>query len=114
MTIARYENFTINNLTFGTDSFGDYTTTITKWFDTRGRVKDVRNGVQITKDERVYTDLTTFTVNYTPNTRRIVDYQNLYSITWRGNDWRITDCLETNDRMNVIFMCYRNDPTTPV
>ena len=80
MTIARYENFTINNLTFGTDSFGDYTTTITKWFDTRGRVKDVRNGVQITKDERVYTDLTTFTVNYTPNTRRIVDYQNLYSI----------------------------------
>ena len=114
MTIARYENFTINNLTFGTDSFGDYTTTITKWFDTRGRVKDVRNGVQITKDERVYTDLTTFTVNYTPNTRRIVDYQNLYSITWRGNDWRITDCLETNDRMNVIFMCYRNEPTTPV
>lgn len=114
MTIARYENFTINNLTFGTDSFGDYTTTITKWFDTRGRVKDVRNGVQITKDERVYTDLTTFTVNYTPNTRRIVDYQNLYSITWRGNDWRITDCLETNDRMNVIFMCYRNDPVTPV
>jgi len=114
MTIARYENFTINNLTFGTDSFGDYTTTITKWFDTRGRVKDVRNGVQITKDERVYTDLTTFTVNYTPNTRRIVDYQNLYSITWRGNDWRITDCLETNDRMNVIFMCYRNDPATPV
>ena len=114
MTIARYENFTINNLTFGTDSFGDYTTTITKWFDTRGRVKDVRNGVQITKDERVYTDLTTFTVNYTPNTRRIVDYQNLYSITWRGNDWRITDCLETNDRMNVIFMCYRNDPVVPV
>ena len=114
MTIARYENFTINNLTFGTDSFGDYTTTITKWFDTRGRVKDVRNGVQITKDERIYTDLTTFTVNYTPNTREIVDNQNLYSITWRGNDWRITDCLETNDRMNVIFMCYRNDPTTPV
>jgi len=114
MTIARYENFTINRLTFGTDTFGQYTTTITKWFSTRGRVKDVHNNTQITKDERVYTDLTNFTVNYTPNTREIVDNQNLYSITWRGNDWRITDCLETNDRMNVIFMCYRNDPTTPV
>jgi len=114
MTIARYENFTINNLIFTKDSFGEGVTTITKWFETRGRVKDVRNGVQITKDDRVYTDLTTFTVNYTPNTRQIVDSQSLYSITWRGNDWRITDALETNDRMNVIFMCYRNDPTTPV
>jgi hypothetical protein len=114
MTIARYENLTINNLTFGTDSFGEGSTSITPWFETRARVKDVRNGVQITKDERVYTDLTTFTLNYTPNTREIVDNQNLYSITWRGHDWRITDCLETNDRMNVVFMCYRNDPTTPV
>lgn len=114
MSIARYENFTINNLTFGVDSLGQYQATITPWFDTRGRVKDVRNGVTITKDERVYTDLMNFTVNYTPNTRTIVDNQSLYSITWRGHEWRITDCLETNDRMNVIFMCYRNDPVTPV
>ena len=114
MTIARYENFTVNRLTFGVDSFGQYSTTITKWFETRGRVRDVKNTTQITKDDRVYSDLTNFTVNYTPWTKEIVDNQNLYSITWRGNDWRITDCIETNDRMNVIFMCYRNDPVVPV
>ena len=112
MAIARYENFTVNNVVNSIDEFGQYTTTLTKWFETRGRVADVKNGLTITKDDRVYTDLVNFTVNYTPNTRQIVDYQNLYSINWRGHDWRITDCRESNDRMNVTFLCYRNDPVT--
>ena len=46
--------------------------------------------------------------------KTIVDDQHLYSITWRNRDWRITDCRESNDRMTVMFMCYRNDPVTAV
>ena len=46
--------------------------------------------------------------------KQIVDRQELYSITWRGNDWRITDVRESNDRMNVTFLCYRNDPGATV
>ena len=44
----------------------------------------------------------------------MVDNQNLYSITWRDKDWRITDVRETNDRMKVVLLCYRNDPDTTV
>jgi hypothetical protein len=52
--------------------------------------------------------------NYTPNMKTIVDDQNRFSFFWRGKDWRISDCRETNDRQFVTFTCYRNDPTTPV
>jgi hypothetical protein len=114
MAIARYENITVNNVTNSVDDLGQYTTNITKWFETRARVMDVHNNLQITKDERVYTDLVKLTLNYTPNTKNIVDNQPLYSITWRNHDWRITDCFESNDRMNVTFLCYRNDPVVPV
>ena len=114
MAIARYENISVNNLAFATDDYGQGNTTITKWFDTRARVMDVRNSVGITKDDRVYSDLVKFVLNYTPNTKRIVDYQNAYSITYRGNDWRITDVMESNDRMNVTIFAYRNDPVTTV
>lgn len=114
MAIARYENFTVNNLTTVTDSFGQQVVTQTKWFETRGRVQDVRNSVEITRDDRVYSDLVKFTVNYTPWTREIVDNQNLYSINWRNADWRITDVIESNDRMNVTLLAYRNDPQVSV
>ena len=114
MAIARYENITVNNLTFSTDSYGEGNTAIAPWFATRARVQDVRNSTQITKDDRIYTDLVKFVLNYTPNTRRIVDYQNLYSITWRNQDWRITDVMESNDRMNVTLYAYRNDPVVSV
>ena len=114
MAILRYENISVNNLGFSTDSYGQGNSTITKWFDTRARVMDVRNSVGINKDDRVYSDLVKFILNYTPNTKQIVDYQNLYSITWRGNDWRITDVMESNDRMNVTIFAYRNDPLTTV
>ena len=114
MSIARYENITINNVTNGTSQYGEQTTTITPWFETRARVKDVHNSLRISEKYRIYSDLTNLTCNYTPNTREIVDNQDKYSITWRGLDWRITDCIESNDRMNVTFLCYRNDPTAPV
>lgn len=114
MAITRYESLTVNNVTTGTSSYGEYTTTITPWFNTRGLVHDVANSLRISEKYRVYADLMNFTVNYTPNTREMVENQNLYSITWRGQEWRITDCREHNDRMKITFMCYRNDPETPV
>lgn len=114
MSIARYENLTINNVVNGIDDIGQYTTSIVPWFETRGRVADVANSLRISERYRVYQDLVNITVNYTPNTREIVDNQNLYSITWRGFDWRVTDVRESNDRMKVTFLCYRNDPETAV
>jgi hypothetical protein len=114
MAITRYENIVVNNVINGTSTYGMQTTTITKWFDTRAKVADVANSLRISDKYRVYSDLVNLTLNYTPNTKQIVDNQNLYSITWRGFDWRITDVRETNDRMNVTLLCYRNDPIVPV
>ena len=114
MAIKRYENVDVNNLTFTTDTYGQGTTVITKKFTTRPLVSDVRNSLAITERYRIYQDLIQFTFNYTPWLKDIVDNQNLYSITWRNKDWRITDCLESNDRMSVTLMCYRSDPATAV
>lgn len=114
MAIARFEQITVNNLTFGESDFGEQSTTQTKWFDTRARVTDVANSLKISDKYRLYQDLTNFTLNYTPNIKQIVDGQNLFSITWRGADWRITDVREANDRMTVLLMCYRTDPKTSV
>lgn len=114
MSIARFENVSINNVTNGVDSLGQYTTTITEWFKTRARVRDVSNSLRIADKYRVYTDLVNLTFNYTPNIKQIVDNQNLYSITWRNQDWRITDIREADDRMTVTMLCYYNSPSTPV
>ena len=110
----RYENVVINNVTNGTNSVGEYTTTITPWFETRGLVHDIANSLRISEKYRVYNDLLSITLNYTPNVRTIVDNQNLYSLTWRNADWRISDVRESNDRQHATFMCYRNDPVVPV
>jgi hypothetical protein len=114
MAIARFENVSINNLTFSKDDFGEQSTTQTLWFHTRARVSSVANSLQISDKYRLYQDLVNFTFNYTPNIKKIVDSQNLYSINWRGNDWRITDAREANDRMTVLILCYRSDPVTAV
>ena len=114
MAITRYENITVNNLTFSKSSFGEGQTTETKWFGTRALVGDVANNVKIADKYRLYQDLVNFTLNYTPNMKTIVVRQQWYSITWRGNSWRITDVRESNDRMRVTFMCYRSDPVTAV
>jgi len=114
MAIARFENIAVNNLTFSESEFGEGVTIQTKWFDTRARVTDVANSLRISDKYRIYQDLTQFTLNYTPNIKSIVDAQNLFSITWRGQDWRITDVREANDRMTVLLMCYRNEPSTSV
>ena len=114
MAIARFENININNLTFTKSDFGESATVQALWFATRARVSSVANSLKIADKYRLYQDITNFTLNYTPNMKTIVDNQNLYSITWRGKDWRIDSARETDDRMNVIFLCYRSDPVTAV
>jgi hypothetical protein len=114
MAISRYENVDVNTLTFTTDEFGEGQTTSTKKFTGRPLVQDVKNNLQITNDTRIYQDLNRFIFNYTPWIKDIVDNQNLYSFTWKGKEWRITDAIEANDRMSVTFLCYRSDPLTKV
>jgi len=114
MAIARYENIAINNVTNSVDDLGQYTTTITKWFDTRARVSAVANSVRISEKYRVYGDVVEFTLNYTPNTKTIVDSTNLYSIAYRNVNWRIDSIRESDDRMTVKLLCVRNDPVVAV
>lgn len=114
MAIARFENIKINNLTFGKSDFGEQSTTQTLWFETRARVASVANSLKIADKYRLYQDMVNMTLNYTPNMKAIVDDQNLYSITYRGKDWRIDSARESDDRMTIMFMCYRSDPVTAV
>ena len=114
MAIARFENINVNNLSFGQSAFGEQSTTQTLSYVTRARVHSVANHVKITDKYRVYSDVVEFTLNYTPNTKAIIDNQNLYSITWRGFDWRVDNVREADDRMTVRFLCVRNDPVVAV
>lgn len=114
MAIARFENITVNNLTFGKSSFGEQSTTQTLWFATRARVHSVANSVRIADKYRVYSDIVEFTLNYTPNTKSIVDNQNAYSINWKNFDWQIDNVRESDDRMTVKLLCVRNDPVVAV
>jgi len=114
MSIARFENVVINNVTNSINLYGEQTTSIAEWFTSRAIVKDVRNSLLISERYRIYSDMVTLTFNYTPNIKQIVDNQNLFSIIWRGNEWRIADTFESDDQMKITFNCYRNDPSTPV
>ena len=114
MGIVRYEKVVMNQVTNGIDTLGQYTTTQTFWFNTRALVKDVRNSLRIAERYRVYADLVNLTFQYTPNMKLVVDNQQDYSLTWRGYDWRITDVFESDDRMKITLLCYRNDPSVPV
>lgn len=113
MAIARYENATINEITNGVDDFGEYTTTSTPLFTSRALVMDVRNSLRIAERYRVYQDLVNLTFNYTPNIKKIVDDQDKYSITWRDQEWRVTDVIESDDRMRITLLCYFANPSSP-
>jgi hypothetical protein len=112
--VKRYENISINHVTNGVNSIGEYTTTTALWFETRGLIHSVANSLLISERYRVYSDLVEITLNYTPNVKTLVDDQNKYSITWRGKQWRITDVREHNDRQKATMICYRADPEIPV
>ena len=114
MAIARFENISVNNLSFGQSAFGEQSTTQSLWFQTRARVHSVANHVKISDKYRVYSDVVDFTLNYTPNLKTIIDNQNAYSISWRGFDWRIDTVREADDRMTAMLLCVRNDPVVAV
>jgi len=114
MAIARFENVDVNNVAISVDDMGQTNTVLTKWFTTRAKVMDVRNDLTIPKDERVYQNHVKFMLNYTPNTVTMSTDQVDYAFNWRGNDWRIADVNEANDKMSITFTCYRNDPQTQV
>lgn len=114
MAIARFENVTINTLTASKSEFGEQEITATKWFDTRARVEDIANSVKISDKYRIYSDLVSLVFNFTPNMQTIANDQYSYALIYRGKEYRITDVRESNDRMTVKFMCYRNDPVTAV
>jgi hypothetical protein len=114
MALTRYEQINVNNVTAGVDSIGQQTTTITLAFQTRALVQDVRDSMVASKDDRAYTKQVRFVVNFTPNTLAVSLNQYQYAINWRSKDYKILDVLESNDRMNITFVCYRNDPVTSV
>lgn len=114
MGITRYEPIEVQNVVSTVNSYGEQTSGVTLWFKTRAKISEVANSVLISDRYRVYSDLVNITLSYTPNTRQMVDKQNLYAIKYRGNEWRITSARESNDRMTVVFLCYRNDPSTTV
>jgi hypothetical protein len=115
MAIARYENATINEISLGdtADDFGQYTNTSTPLFTSRALVMDVRNSLRISEKYRVYQDLVNLTFNYTPNIKKIVDDQDKYSITWRNKNWRVSDVIESDDRMRITLLCYFANPSVP-
>jgi hypothetical protein len=114
MAIARFENVDVNTLTFAVDSYGAGNTIITKKFTSRPLVSSVRKSLAISEKYRVYSDLIEFKFNYTPFMEDVSYNQNLYSFTWNGQDWRVIDVIEANDRMSITVMCYRSDPATKV
>lgn len=114
MAIARYEPVTINNVVVSTNALGEYTITSTPWFTTAARVHDVNSKITILDKYRSYSDITTFTMNFTPNMRTIIASVVDYSVTYNAVDWRISDAKESDDRMFIVFICYRNDPVVPV
>lgn len=114
MGIARFETVNINKLTFGTSSYGEQETVITKWFTTRAKVSDVKNNLRISEAYRVYSDMVNLQFQYTPHMQKVANEQPNYSITYRNQDWRVTDVYESDDRMKITLVCYRNDPSARV
>jgi hypothetical protein len=112
--VKRYEDVNVYDLTFTTNEYGESVTTKTLKFNSKPEIKTVKNDLKITDKYRVYTGLIYMVFNFTPYTRDMYDNQNLYSIVWRGHDWRIDSPVESDDRMHVTFLCYHNDPSTAV
>ena len=114
MAIARFETVNVNKLSFGVSPMGEQQTTIAKWFTTRAKVSDVRANLRVSEAYRVYSDMVNLQFQYTPNLRAVADNQPNYSITYRNQDWRVTDVMESDDRMKITLVCYRNDPAVRV
>ncbi len=114
MGIARFEDVSVYDLSFAVSNFGETQTTETLKFTSRPKVQQVKNSLLISERYRVYSGLINFTFNFTPATRDMADNQDKYSVKWRGKDYRIDSATESDDRMQITFLCYHNDPATNV
>lgn len=114
MGIARFEPVDIENVVTVTSAYGEQSTTTVLWYKTRALISSVANSLLIAEKYRVYSDLVFMTFNYNANTKKLADNQELYAVKYRGKDWRIVEVRESNDRMKVTLLCYRNDPSTSV
>jgi hypothetical protein len=99
--VLRVDEISINNLSFTITNLG-------------AKTKSVHNRIRTLEKFRQYDNMMDFIVNYTPNMRTISDNQEDYSITFRGNSWRIAEVFEHDDRQWVSLMCYRNEPSVAV
>lgn len=114
MSIARFEPVDIENIVTVTSPYGEQSTSTVLWYKTRALISSVANSLLIAEKYRVYSDLVFMTFNYNANTKKLCDNQELYAVKYRGKEWRIVEVRETNDRMKVTLLCYRNDPNTTV
>lgn len=110
MSITRFEPITIMTLTRTIDASGEATFTSVDFFNTQARVRDVKNSLKLNELYRLYADYVNFQLNYTPNTRLVINDQENYGVEWRGNLWRIIDTIESDDRMDVTMLCYMAKP----
>lgn len=110
MAITRFEPVTVVNLIRSIDASGEASISTTDFFMTVARVRDVKNSLKLNELYRLYADYVNFQMNYTQNTRMLVEDQENYGIEWRGDLWRIIDTIESDDRMDVTLLCYYAKP----
>lgn len=110
MSIARFEPVTIQAATRSVDVSGEASTVLNNLFMTQGRIRDVKNSLKLNELYRLYADYVNIQMNFTPLTLDIVENQENYALFWRERSWRIVDAVESDDRMDVTFLCYFAKP----
>lgn len=110
MSITRFEPVTVQAVARSIDANGEAVSTLTTVFLTQGRIRDVKNSLKLNELYRLYGDWVNIQMNVTPNTLAIVEAQENFSLQWRDRSWRIVDTVESDDRMDVTFLCYFAKP----
>jgi hypothetical protein len=98
MGVLRDEPIVLNTLTQSSDVDGQWTTTPVVLFNGRAIIQDVKSDYQIVGDTRVYSDWAKFKVRKTPAWRDVSINNSNYAITFRKQNYKIIDVLESNDR----------------
>lgn len=110
MSLPRFEPVTIQSVARTVDANGGPVNTFTNLFSVHGRIRDVKNTLKLNELYRLYADWVNIQMNLTSNTLLIAEDQENYSLGWRGNNWRIVDAVEADDRQYVEFLCYFAKP----
>ena len=110
--MIRWDSVSVSLVTTAIDSTGSQTFTKTGTAKLGAQVFDVHSSLVISERYRSYQDLTNFKIRYTPFMRTVVNSQENYCITYRNQDFRITDVFEDSSRQFVTLLCYANKPGT--